>query len=76
MGALNTVWAVGALISPTVAGAIAERAGDGAAYALTVVVIAAGAVFVARAARANQRSRPASSSGDVTGRRQAKRSHT
>jgi MFS family permease len=75
MGALNTVWAVGALAAPALAGVIAEASDDRAAYGVALLVVLAGAGGLLRAWRADQRL-AASSAGSTTGRRHANRSHT
>jgi len=75
MGALNTVWAVGALAAPAAAGLIAEATSDRAAYGVALAVVLGGVALLVQARRQDQR-RSASSAGVVTGRRQANRSHT
>jgi MFS family permease len=70
LGALNTVWAVGALASPAIAGGIAQAFGDRAAYVLVITVLLCGLtalVHAGRQARAQPPSRTASSSAEVTG---------
>jgi MFS family permease len=53
MGALNTVWATGALCAPVVAGKLAGAGGDGVAFALVAVVAALAAVGLLQARRAD-----------------------
>jgi len=70
LGALNTVWAVGALASPAIAGGIAQALGDRAAYVLVITVLLSGLaalVHAGRQARAQPPIRAASSSAEVTG---------
>lgn len=70
LGALNTVWAVGALASPAIAGGIAQALGDRAAYVLVITVLLCGLaalVHAGRQARAQGPSRAASPSAEVTG---------
>ncbi len=46
LGALNTLWAVGALVAPVGAGAVADAHGDAPAFALTAVATGLGALLL------------------------------
>lgn len=51
LGALNMLWAAGALVAPVAAGLIADARGDGAAFGAMALVVGVGAALLARGAR-------------------------